>query len=289
MNIDDIKIFREVAMQGSMTQAAEKLGYAQSSITSRIRNLEKQLNTHLFYRSSKGVHLTPAGKICLEHSHKITKVTEELFELLNSSCVKSRILRIGSMETTAAIRLPLLLKKFHSAYEHVDLSIQTDTTVCLINKVLDYELDFAFVASPVNHHELAEFAAFNEELVIVSNKGSLNKDILEILKKRTILVFRQGCTYRALLERYLSEIGQIPLKRFEFGSLEAIIGGVEAGIGVSLLPKSVVEKKLQSGNLVSYELPQHLKNCTTSVITRKDTVNTVETENFLKLLKANFA
>ena len=284
MNLDDIKIFREVALQGSMTQAAEKLGYAQSSVTARIRNLEAKLSTNLFYRNAKGVHLTPAGKICLEHSLKITRVTEELYELLNSNYTRTSLLRIGSMETTAAVRLPLLLKKFNSLYEDVELSLQTGTTEYLINQVLGYELDVAFAASPVNHPELDEIPAFKEELVLISCAEDAGRDILDIIKKRTILVFRPGCSYRALLERFLSEIKHIPLKRFEFGSLEAIIGGVESGIGISLLPRSVVESKIQQGSLAAYDPPSSIKNCTTSLITRKDAVKTTEMSNFFDLL-----
>ncbi len=289
MNLDDIKIFREVALQGSMTQAAEKLGYAQSSVTSRIRNLEAKLSTNLFYRKAKGVHLTPAGKICLEHSLKITRVTEELFELLNANYTRTKLLRMGSMETTAAVRLPQLLKEFHSAREEVDLSLETGTTAYLTNQVLDYELDLAFVASPVNHPELAEAGAFNEELVLVAGKDDACGDILDIIKKRTILVFREGCSYRALLERYLSEIGHVPLKRFEFGSVEAIIGGVEAGIGISLLPRAVVAKRLLEKSLVAYEPPEHIRNCTTSVVFRKDAIKTVEMDAFLALVKGKAA
>lgn len=285
MNLDDIKIFREVALQGSMTQAAEKLGYAQSSVTSRIRNLEAKLSTSLFYRNAKGVHLTPAGKICLEHSLKITRVTEELFELLNSNYTRTSLLRLGAMETTAAVRLPLLLKQFNSLYENIELSLETGTTEHLINCVLNYELDMAFTASPVNHPELDEIPAFKEELVLISCAEDSGEDILDTIKKRTILVFRPGCSYRALLERYLSEIKCIPLKRFEFGSLEAIIGGVESGLGMSLLPKSVVGKKIAEGSIASYQPPPHIRNCVTSIITRKDAIKTVEMSNFLTLLQ----
>ena len=284
MNLEDIKIFREVALQGSMTQAAEKLGYAQSSVTARIKNLEAKLNTSLFYRNAKGVHLTPAGKICLEHSLKITRVTEELYELLNSNYTKTSLLRIGSMETTAAVRLPPLLKQFHSLYEDVELSLHTGTTEHLANQVLDHELDMAFAASPLNHPEIDEVPAFREELVLISCAEDKGHDILDIIKKRTILVFRPGCSYRSLLERFLSEIKHIPLKRFEFGSLEAIVGGVESGIGVSLLPRSVVESKLQQGNLASYDPPSYIKNCTTSLIMRKDAIKTIEMSNFLDLI-----
>lgn len=286
MDLDDIKVFREVALHGSMTQAAETLGYAQSSVTARIRKLEAALNVHLFYRNAKGVQLTPAGQIFLEQGLKITHLLEELYRRLSPDEAPGGLLRIGAMETTAAVRLPPLLKTYHSLYDKVELSLQTGTTEYLINQVLNYDLDLAFVAAPVSHPEITEMEAFNEEMVLVAEQGYAPQSIMEIMKNRTILVFRTGCSYRALLERYLLENQSIPLRRFEFGSLEAIIGGVSSGMGISLLPRSVVESKLQSGDLSAYELPPHLRNCTTMLVQRKDAVQTAAMAHFMDLLGA---
>lgn len=284
MDLDDIKVFREVALHGSMTQAAETLGYAQSSVTARIRKLEAKLKVNLLYRNAKGVQLTPSGQVFLEYGLKITQLTEELYNFLSPSKVPGGLLRIGSMETTAAIRLPALLKKYHSLYDKVDLSLQTGPTEYLINQILNYELDLAFVSSPVNHPEINEIESFSEEMVLVAEKKENIQDILDIIRNRTILVFRPGCSYRSLLERYLLESKSIPLRRFEFGSLEAIIGSVSAGIGISLLPRSAVEDKLQSGVLTAYELPSHLRICTTMLIQRKDVIQTAAMANFIDLI-----
>lgn len=284
MDLDDIKVFREVALHGSMTQAAEILGYAQSSVTARIRKLEATLKVNLFYRNAKGVQLTPAGKIFLEQGLKITQLVDELYFLLSPDEFPGGLLRIGSMETTAAIRLPALLKKYHALYAKVELSLQTGTTEYLINQILHYNLDLAFVAAPVNHPEIREIEAFREEMVLVSEGGQDTKSIEEIMKNRAILVFRTGCSYRSLLERYLLESKSISLKRFEFGSLEAIIGGVASGIGVSLLPKAVIADKLQAGMLTAHELPSHLRYCTTMLIQRKDTVQMTAITNFTDLI-----
>ena len=285
MNFDDIVIFREVALIGSMTQAAEKLGYAQSSVTAKIRGLENKFNTKLFYRTAKGVHLTQAGKILFDNSLKLIRTIEDLQVMLNSNYTKSSMLRLGAMETTAAIRLPAVLKEFNALDNKTEIFLQTGTTEELCQQVLAYEIDLAFVAAPINHPELKEFKVFEEELVLVSAKADADKTLSEILKKRAIIVFRMGCSYRLLLERYLSEQKMIPLKRFEFGSLEAIIGAVDAGLGISLLPRSVVEKRLNDSNIVIFDLPEHIKRCDTSLIMRKDILQTLEMRDFLLLLK----
>lgn len=284
MDLDDIKVFREVALHRSMTQAAETLGYAQSSVTARIRKLEAKLNVDLFYRNAKGVQLTPSGQIFLEQGLKIAQLMEELYDRLNPAKAPGGLLRIGAMETTAAIRLPALLKKYHALYEQVELSLQTGPTEYLINQILNYELDLAFVAAPVNHPEIAEIESFKEELVLVAEKKENTQEILDILSNRTILVFRPGCSYRSMLERYLLESQSVPLRRFEFGSLDAIIGGVSAGIGVSLLPRSVIEDKLQADVLTTFELPSHLRMCTTMLIKRKDGIQTAAMTHFIDVM-----
>src|SRR3981081_710817 len=75
---------------------------------------------------------------------------------------------IGSMETTAAVRLPSLLAEFHKRFPAVRLSLRTSTTADLVAAVLDGTLDGAFVAGPIDHAELSSTIAFREELVLVS-------------------------------------------------------------------------------------------------------------------------
>lgn len=284
LDLEDIKIFQEVAWQQSITKAAENLGYAQSSVTSRIRKLEAEFKITLLYRSSKGVKITPAGKIFLDKGLQINRLIEELHYALSSDKSPMGLLRIGSMETTAAIHLTPLLKNYIDLYKDVDLSFQTGTTKYLVQQVLNCNLDLAFVASPINLHEIVEIPVFEEELVIISKRVPYPQSISEIIKKRTILVFRHGCSYRTLLEKYLSEMKVGPLNRLEFGSLDTIITSVESGLGISLLPKSTVRNKLETGSLTAYRLPNHLKNNTTLLIHRKDIFKTPAIQKFIDSL-----
>lgn len=271
MDFEDITVVHEVARLGSMTQAAETLGYAQSSITQRIRKLEQTLNVPLFYRTAKGVHLTPAGQLFVKQGLKITRLFEELHQQLSPTETPHGLLRIGSMETTAAVHLPALLKRYHGQCPNVELSLTTGTTAALTRQILEYKLDLAFVAAAVNHPDIAEQEVFHEELVLVAEKAAAAHSLPELLQTRTILVFHSGCVYRALLEQYLLEQNLLPLQRFEFGSLEAILGAVAAGLGITLLPRSVIADKLQTDALIVYELPPSQRHCATLLIQRKDT------------------
>jgi DNA-binding transcriptional LysR family regulator len=103
-------------------------------------------------------------------------------------------------------------------------------------------LDGAFVAGPVDHPALESRSAFREELVLVTAAGSpgvrdrLARGVL------TAIVFRQGCSYRQLLETQFSQRGWVPFQRIEFGTVEGILGCVAADVGVTVLPRGVVAR-----------------------------------------------
>jgi LysR family transcriptional regulator, cell division regulator len=118
------------------------------------------------------------------------------------------VLRLGSMETTAAIRMPTLLVRYTDQFPLVDLNLQTGTTEQLIQDVRDRKLDGAFVAGPVVDGELESIVAFEEEMIVATslNAGSLDR-LISACPEIKILVFREGCVYRKKLEMFLRERG----------------------------------------------------------------------------------
>lgn len=149
------------------------------------------------------------------------------------------VLRLGSMETTAAIRMPTLSVRYAEQFPLVDLNLQTGTTEQLIQDVLDRKLDGAFVAGPVVDGELESIVAFEEEMIVATslNAGSLDR-LISACPEIKILVFREGCVYRKKLEMFLRERGAARIEVLEFGTLEGIVGCVAAGAGITMLPVS---------------------------------------------------
>ncbi|MGD4952652.1 LysR substrate-binding domain-containing protein, partial [Xanthomonas citri pv. citri] len=123
-------------------------------------------------------------------------------------------------------------------------SLRTATTADLVAGVLDGTLDGAFVAGPIAHADLAATCAFREELVLVSARRWSSLAELRAGTPQsgpTALVFRTGCTYRQRLEQIFVEFGWPSAARFELGTLDGMIGCVAADMGVTLLPRAVVE------------------------------------------------
>ncbi|NBD23279.1 LysR family transcriptional regulator [Paenibacillus glycinis] len=267
MESGDLRVFRMVAREGSITKAAAKLGYVQSNVTSRIRQLESDLGTVLFHRHNRGMTLSSSGKTLLAYADKIVGLLDEAAKALSSSEKPAGPLVIGSTQTAAAVRLPRLLTDYYAMYPNVLLSVVTGNTQELMDRVLRYELDGAFIGCECEHPELESVHAFTEELAIAAHASIAS---LEQAVKRPILVFTKGCSYRDILESWLRSNGLAQSVIMEFGTLEAIIGGVTAGLGISLVPVSVVSRQAEEGLVRLFPVSETHRAMVTEFITRKD-------------------
>jgi len=151
MEFSDLQTFAAVARTGGITRAAEALNTVQSNVTQRIKTLEAEIGTALFERHSRGMTLTSAGRRLLPYAHRMAALSREALLAARDDGDAKGPLAIGSMETTAAVRLPALLAGFHRRYPAVALTLQTATTAELVTAVLEGALDGAFVASPIEH------------------------------------------------------------------------------------------------------------------------------------------
>ncbi|MDV2685567.1 LysR family transcriptional regulator [Alkalihalophilus lindianensis] len=284
MDIQALKFFRAVAELGSISKAARELNYAQSNLTAKIQQLETELQTTLFYRHNRGTSLTDKGKVLLSYTDEIFNLFDEVRKVMNDEQTPKGPLVIGSMETTAAIRLPLLLSKFHREYPAVDLTLKTGPTEQNVQGVLQYELDGAFVAGPIEHPDLTYKTVIEEELVLITDALHQPLSSIKEIQNRTILVFRNGCSYRARFEEWINHEGVIPKKIMEFGTLDGIIGCVSAGLGISLLPRSVVAKHMREGHLIQHSIPSVFGKVETLFIYRKDKYKPSSLREFIEIL-----
>jgi LysR family transcriptional regulator, cell division regulator len=144
------------------------------------------------------------------------------------------------------------------------------TTAELIERVLDHELEGAFVAGPVVHPDLAGVPVFEEELALLSAPSRRSiKDILGQPDLR-LVVLRAGCSYRQRLEEVLARRGIVGLRRLEFGTLEAILGAVAADLGVTLLPRPLIGSAWRGGRILAHRLTPAEAKVQTIFVRRRD-------------------
>lgn len=273
MDSNLLKIFVAVANNRSISLAAQELGFAQSNVTSRIKQLEKNLGHNLFHRIPKGVKLTFEGEKLYPHALEIIKKIENTI-LEMKSLEEQTILRIGSTESNAATRISPFLLKLHKKFPNMQLELVTGTTKDITNQLHDYKLDIAFISDKPKSSELLILNEFKEKIVLLEPKSEKIPDV--------ILTFKKGCTYNEYLHNHYSDKGICSHRNFEFGSLETILSCVEAGMGRTLLPFNVV-KKLGFTDKVKVSEVKELENIPTTLVCRKDCIPKIS--SYLKKFK----
>lgn len=241
MDSTALATFLAVARQGSVTAASLELHTVQSNVTLRLKQLEADFDVALFERHSRGVRLTAAGARLLVYAERLQALAAEARAAVADTGAVRGSLRIGSMETTAAVRLPGLLAGFYQAYPEVQIEVRTGPTAELLEHVLAHRLDGALVAGPIHHPDLVVRSAFSEELVLVSARGTGGMSERLAQHRLTVITFRQGCSYRQRLDAEFIQRGWLPYRRLEMGTVEGILGCVAGNVGVTVLPRSVVE------------------------------------------------
>jgi DNA-binding transcriptional LysR family regulator len=261
MDVVLLKTLVAIKETGSFSSAARALNCVQSNVTSRIRRLEEQFGQKVFQRSKAGARLTDFGEQV--HAHAIVLLQQfaaaerDLLEAAGAGAP----LRLGSMETTAAVRLPALLKRLRDV-SAAPLSLTTGPTAELLSKVWDRKIDAAFVAGPVDATRFRAVRAFSERLVCTYGAASPQSGPL--------LAFRQGCSYRAAAQAWLGSIGQSDREVTEMGTLEGILGCVEAGLGFTVAPESAVLGFRNADQLTTTPLPAPFGDAVTYLVWRID-------------------
>ncbi len=271
MDVGLLRIFHAVATEGSVSKASHRLHCVQSNVTTRLRQLENELDTALFYRQKTGMALTPAGKILLEYADRAIHLMKEAEIAVRDTGEVKGHLSLGSTESAAAVRLPPVLTRYHREYPSVEITLSTSTSDKLIKEVLDYKLDGAFVCGLHEHPDIEQKLIVNEELVIVTES---KRESLESLANPTLLVFPYGCAYRAALEAWLRHIGIVTYKLMELRTLDGILGCVTAGMGITMSPRSVITSLRYIGAVNTHKIAEPFGSLPTVFIRRRSAVRT---------------
>ena len=168
MDLSDLRIFAAVVRHGGVTRAAERLHRVQSNVTTRVRQLEDELNVRLFIREGKRLHLAPAGKVLLDYADRLLALAEEAQAAVQDSRPRG-VFRLGAMESTAAVRLPGPLAEYSRRHPNVVLELRTGNPTQLARAILAGEIDAALVAEPIPDAPFEKVAAYEEEPVIVAS------------------------------------------------------------------------------------------------------------------------
>lgn len=244
METESLRIFCAVAAELSVTQAAARLGRAPSNVTTRIQQLEADLGAELLVRVGKRISLSTAGEQFLAYAERLLALEDEARQVVSDGA-SGGVLRIGSMESTAASRLPAVLAAFHVDHPATQLVLRTGPSRQIVEQVRAGALDCAFAAFPDDGADLAEMGlrsmpVWAEELSLLLPPGEADVDDARQVRARSLAAFPRGCTYRSLAEERLGIAGATAWRVQEMNSYHAMIACVAAGACVTVLPASVL-------------------------------------------------
>lgn len=269
LNLRALEIFRAVALEGSVSKAAAKLNRVQSNVSTRIRQLEDHLGKPLFLRRNRGLSLTPDGEVLLSYAERLLRLSNEASEAMNQGR-PAGVFRLGTMESTAAARLPDILSRYHARYPDVQIELETDTAGGLMERLRSYDIEAAFIAEPVTAGWVRTVPVFTESLVLVAPAGFPDLADTSAISGKTVVAFEAGCAYRRYLEQLLAESGIVPGAVMAVGSYLAILACVAAGTGYAVVPQSVLDTVASQGRFQYTELPGRFARIDTLLTWRAD-------------------
>ncbi len=253
LDIDMMRCFLEVAEIGNFTKAGKNIGLTQSGVSVKIRRLEERLGTRVFNRTSKSLSLTPEGEILFDYAGRILSVHDEAVSRLTKPKATGE-LRIGLIDYFLPDLLPNLLSKFRKQYPNIHLKIQTDVGINLIPLFEKGELDL--VVTGKDAYRGPSRVLVQEPLIWV-----VGKDHEALLHGETLhlVVLPSPCSFRTIATQSLEKAKLKWEILFTGTSIANIQAAVQAGMGVSILPKGALKDGLKKAppHLGLPELPMY--------------------------------
>lgn len=266
MQIKSLEMFLKLIELGSFSKTATALHTVQSNVTTHIKKLEETLGAEIVYRQNP-IRPTRAGLQLQHYATQIIHLQNEIFHVFNDqNIVQTSPLLIGSMETTAAARLPEIIQQLKNAAPELPFHLSTAASRELIDRVRNAELDCAFIANMKPIEGLYNVHVWSEQLVLVSSKQITQALTPQILSSKKFIAFKQGCSYRKSIDSLLDFYQLPPTHILEMGSLDAMMSCVSLDLGIALLPISYVQQSFYANQVNIHPIDRGIAEIKTYLI-----------------------
>ena len=262
-----LQVFATVARLLSFTKAAEALHMTQPAVTFQIRQLEEYYNTRLFDRTHNRISLTEAGERVKVYADRILLTYKEMDNEVRTLTGDTQgPLIVGASTTIGEYFIPEVVGAYRAKFPNVKVRLNVANTTGIIQMVETNQIDIGMVEGPVNNKNLVTEVVWDDELVLVCSPDHALSEATSI-KPESILAHpfigrEEGSGTREVLEGYMDELGLNPEEldiTMEFGSPESIKNAVAAGLGISILSTTTMEKELKLGSLRAIPLEKPIR------------------------------
>jgi LysR family transcriptional regulator, transcriptional activator of the cysJI operon len=252
-----LKVFRAVAEQESFRKAAERLNLSQPAVSQNIHALEEELGVTLFDRSGNRVRLTQAGSVLLRYARRSAQLAREAIDALAKIEGEPRgELHLGASTTVAQYILPRMLGAFKKQYPQIMLSVASGNTEHVVELLLQGKIAMGIIEGPASSRELRKRRFLEDRMVLIVPRGHPWVTMREVppdaLRDVPLLMREPGSGSRRVVELALKRsginLGQLNVA-MDLDSTEAIVSGVEAGLGVGFVSQWAIGKEVRLGTL----------------------------------------
>ncbi len=258
MLLAQVEAFLEVARIRSVTRAADTLFVTQPALTARIKGLERELETTLFVRTSRGMRLTESGEAFLPYARRALETLADGRRTVDSvERGGAGRLAVGAAPAVSTYVLPSVLRRFAESHPRVSVSVRTGHSEEILDLVLREQVDVGLVRA-LRHPAIASTPLYEDRLVLVvepSHRFAAGGPIeLEQVSREQLVLFDRTSSYHEVTSALFRRAGVVPAAVMELDNIEAAKKMVQEGFGVALLPHTAVAGELDAGTLRTVEI-----------------------------------
>ncbi|EAG6227128.1 LysR family transcriptional regulator [Listeria monocytogenes] len=239
MDIENMKAFNKVAELKSISAAANELHHLQSNMSNKIKNIEKQFQTQLFFRHSNGVELTKEGEKIYQQFKKMILLWEETIDIINN---EEETISIGITQSSLPMEFNTIIKKFYQQFPNKKLSIVSGSKSELIPKIANRELTIAYVAELEKENLFQDSQIISQTLSwdkLVFAGNTAGKSVQKILAEERLYVFSKQCySYRALAT-LINDFNIPNVSISEINIPETLVEICNNELGIGIIPESI--------------------------------------------------
>lgn len=290
MELKYLRTFKTILETGSFQKAAERLNYAQSTVTLQMQIIEQELSVKLFDKIGRKMELTEAGKELLPYIDTALEAVEQMECYGKSGKELTGTLRIAMPESLLVYQMQPVIKAFREQAPNVRLSLQIPNCYIIRDQLLNGSIDVgvhydvggygsSLITEPLAGYPLALIAspALDEKKRDFVRRGQR--------KSICLITVDQNSVYHKILNAYLDKSDIVLEGEMEIESIEAAKRCVSSNLGVAFLPRYSVERELEQGKLIELPLGSSVKNITAVCSYHKNKWITPAMELFIRLLR----
>lgn len=288
IKLEQYKIFNEAATTLSFSIAARNLFISQSAVSQAISSIEKELQTQLFIRHSKGVSLTKEGKLLHQQIDKaLAIITGVENQISNFHELKDGQLTIGAGDTFSEYFLTDYIVKFKQLYPGVKIKVINRTSLETRELLKTDQIDLGFLNLPIKDDALIIKECFQVQDIFVSNQKDPHIYTFEELAKKSLILFEKSSNTRNRIDNFFAKKGILLNPSIELGAHNLLLDFAKAGLGISCVIKEFSQEYLNNNILYEVKTISNLPPRSIGYAYLKRRTQSVAANKFIELIVNN--